>query len=46
MKRVNHFMPLPMIDGLNAIAQVKGGTASDHLRKAVRTYLKRLGTTV
>lgn len=42
MKRVNHFMPLDMIAGLNAAAKTKGGTASDHLRKAVHTYLRRL----
>jgi hypothetical protein len=46
MKRVNHFMPVPMVEGLTAVAQRKGGTASDHLRKAVRQYLKRHGTAV
>lgn len=46
MKRANYFMPPAMIEGLNEVAQKRGGTASDHLRKAVRTYLKRLGTNV
>lgn len=41
MKRHNVFMPPEHIAGLNTIAQAKGGTAADHLRKAVAGYLKR-----
>ena len=42
MKRHNVFMPQELLDGLDAAATEKGGTAAEHLRKAVAQYLKRL----
>jgi metal-responsive CopG/Arc/MetJ family transcriptional regulator len=41
MKRHNVFMPQSFLDGLSKLAAEKGGTSSDHLRKAVSSYLKR-----
>jgi predicted DNA-binding protein len=41
MKRTNYFMPEPMRDGLNLLADKKGGTAAEHVRRAVGQYLKR-----
>jgi len=41
MKRANYFLPQDMIDGLAKVAAMKGGTSSEHLRRAVSAYLKR-----
>lgn len=42
MKRHNVFMPQSQLDGLSRVAEVRGGTAALHLRKAVGAYLKRM----
>lgn len=41
MKRSNYFIPEAYKKGLRKIAKIKGGTESEHLREAVRVYLKR-----
>lgn len=46
MKRANYFMPVPMIDGLNALADRKGLKAAELVRRAVQTMLKRNGIDV
>jgi hypothetical protein len=44
MTRHNVFMPPAQLEGLSRVASAKGGTAAEHLRKAVGTYLKRVDT--
>ncbi len=41
MKRANFFFSQDQLAGLDKVAQQKGGTASEHLRKALASYLKR-----
>lgn len=41
MLRSNYFLPVSMKDGLNALAERRGTTAADLVRKAVGTLLKR-----
>lgn len=41
MTRSNYYVPEDFKAGLRKMAKTKGGTAADHLRKAVEQYLRR-----
>ena len=41
MKRVNYFLPLPMIEKLQRLAEKSGISVSEIIRMAIAEYLER-----